>query len=236
MKTPKLKLIVYAICFLVTACSEPVKNAGTDSVGELSSRPKSSPLVSSPNGNVASVSTLGDDVAKGSTTAGNYASGRTTAGNSASGSTTGGNAASGSTTGGNVNEDDIVVLTSSPTLSIKQVQLCKRIVSLDGEAANNAIEILLPNYSFKDFIFRGSEIQLQKRHVNLVCPRGHKTKNAFKIEQVIFPDRILRTLDQHKDSDIFIADGKFTAMSVSRGKIAIGKLYLSRFAKFSFND
>ena len=226
MKTPKLKLIVYAICFLVTACSEPVKNAGTDSVGELSSRPKSSPLVSSPNGNVASVSTLGDDVAKGSTTAGN----------SASGSTTGGNAASGSTTGGNVNEDDIVVLTSSPTLSIKQVQLCKRIVSLDGEAANNAIEILLPNYSFKDFIFRGSEIQLQKRHVNLVCPRGHKTKNAFKIEQVIFPDRILRTLDQHKDSDIFIADGKFTAMSVSRGKIAIGKLYLSRFAKFSFND
>lgn len=226
MKMPKRKLIAYAMCFLMAACAEPaVTIENTKSVVEPSSRPNSSLSVSSSNGNTATGSTTDGKVATGSTTVGKVATGSTTVGKVA-----------GITTDGKVKEGDIFVLTSFPTLSIKQVQLCKRIIALGGEEANNSIEILLPDYSFKDFIFRSSEEQLVKKHVNLVCPKDHKTKNAFKIEQVIFPDRILRTLDQHKDSNLFMADGTFTLMSVSRGKIAIGKLYLSRFAKFSFND
>ena len=232
----KRKLIVCAMCLFIAACTEPVTNESTKSVVEPSSRLNLSLSVSSSNRNAATGGTTGGKVATGGTTGGKVATGGTTGGKVATGSTKGGKVATGGTTGGKVKADDIFVLTSSPTLSIKQVQLCKRIIALGGAEANNSIEILLPDYSFKDFIFRSSEEQLVKKHVNLVCPKDHKTKNAFKIEQVIFPDRILRTLDQHKESNLFMADGKFTSMSVSRGKIAIGKLYLSRFAKFSFND
>lgn len=119
----------------------------------------------------------------------------------------------------------------------KNQQLC-RIISCNQSRSRtdlmNQLDILLPNYTFENIIFRKSDDNMQW---HLACSisdsdgqrRFFRASNSSDI-----PDRVSRTLKNHSDQTWFMGSGNFDFDMRSKNPLDLGMVYFRQLTVLSF--